>query len=132
MIDRIDERSKQQGFENSRLPKFTQEEIDYIKGTHDFVAVNHYTTNYAEWKEEEDLSVVGYDSDLNVKLFFDDTWEDSASIWLKVVPWGLRKVVNWVSKTYNNPEIFITENGVSDEGGIEDEQRINFYRVTIF
>lgn len=46
-----------------------------------------------------------------------------------MVPWGIRKLVNWVSKTYNNPEIFITENGVSDRGGIEDENRTSFYRV---
>jgi hypothetical protein len=40
MIDRIDERSAAQGYAVSRLPKFTDEEIEYIKGTHDFVAVN--------------------------------------------------------------------------------------------
>jgi hypothetical protein len=39
MIDRIDERSTAQGYEISRLPKFTDEEIEYIKGTHDFMAL---------------------------------------------------------------------------------------------
>ncbi|XP_044269424.1 myrosinase 1-like [Tribolium madens] len=128
MIDRIGERSKKQGFAKSRLPTFTQEEIDYIKGTYDFVALNTYSTNYTAWIEEADISDVSYNSDLNVRLFVDDSWEESASTWLRVVPWGLRKIVNWLSKTYNNPEIFITENGLSDRGGLDDDQRIRYYR----
>ncbi|KAJ3659573.1 hypothetical protein Zmor_011256 [Zophobas morio] len=129
MIERIDERSKLQGFASSRLPKFTDEEVEYIKGTHDFLAINAYSTLYVQAKEEEvDTAVISYDSDLNVDTFFDDSWEESASSWLRVVPWGMRKLLNWLSKTYNHPEIFITENGVSDTGGLNDDRRINYYR----
>ncbi|XP_068894407.1 myrosinase 1-like [Tenebrio molitor] len=128
MIDRIDERSAGQGYETSRLPKFTDEEIEYIKGTHDFVALNFYTANYAQAIEESDINNVGYYTDLNIKQFADEDWEESASSWLRVVPWGIRKAVNWISKTYDNPEIFITENGFSDTGGLEDDRRINYYK----
>ncbi|KAJ3666407.1 hypothetical protein Zmor_001849 [Zophobas morio] len=128
MIERIDERSKQQGFETSRLPKFTEEEIEYIKGTYDYVAINAYTTAYAQAKEETDPSVISYESDLNVDTFIDETWEQSASSWLRVVPWGLRHLLNWLSKTYNHPEIFVTENGVSDTGGLDDDRRIYYYQ----
>ena len=146
MIERIDERSKQQGFETSRLPKFTEEEIEYIKGTHDYLAINAYTTAYAQAKEETDPSVISYESDLNVDTFIDETWEQSASSWLRVsrntdtsfyifitlqvVPWGLRHLLNWLSKTYNHPEIFVTENGVSDTGGLDDDRRIYYYQVS--
>ncbi|XP_068894408.1 myrosinase 1-like [Tenebrio molitor] len=128
MIDRIDERSAAQGYEISRLPKFTDEEIEYIKGTHDFMALNLYTATYAEAIEESDINNVGYYTDLNINQFVDEDWEESASSWLRVVPWGLRKTVNWISKTYDNPEIFITENGFSDTGGLEDDGRINYYK----
>jgi beta-glucosidase len=36
MIDRIADRRQKEGFSKSRLPEFTPEEVDYIKGTFDF------------------------------------------------------------------------------------------------
>ncbi|KAJ3666409.1 hypothetical protein Zmor_001851 [Zophobas morio] len=128
MVERIDQRSEQQGFNTSRLPKFTEDEIEYIKGTYDFLAINTYTTVYAQAREEYDIDVISWDSDMNVDMFLDDSWEETGSSWLRVVPWGIRKLLNWLSKTYNNPEIFITENGVSDKDGLQDDQRINFFR----
>ena len=56
----------------------------------------------------------------------------SGSEWLKEVPWGLRKLLNWIRVEYNNPPLYITENGVSDDpqhvGTLQDQQRINFYQ----
>ena len=34
------------------------------------------------------------------------------SPWLYVVPWGLRKLLNWIHKRYDAPDIYILENGV--------------------
>ena len=53
----------------------------------------------------------------------------SGSSWLFVTPFGLRKVLNWVKKTYNNIPVYITENGVSDRNGsLTDYSRVYFYR----
>lgn len=53
----------------------------------------------------------------------------SGSSWLSVVPWGIRKMVNWVRRQYGNIPIYITENGLSDRNGsLSDEHRIYFYR----
>lgn len=35
----------------------------------------------------------------------------------------------WIKKAYNNPPIMITENGVSDKGGLEDHARINYFNL---
>ena len=52
----------------------------------------------------------------------------SGSGWLKVVPWGLRKLLVWIKDHYNNPPLYITENGVSDKNGtLKDQHRIDFY-----
>lgn len=32
-----------------RLPKFTEEESELVKGSFDFIGVNHYTSNYVYW-----------------------------------------------------------------------------------
>lgn len=53
------------------------------------------------------------------------------NILLQIVPWGARKMLKWVKDTYNNPEIFITENGIADNGmSLEDDERIDFYEVS--
>lgn len=43
----------------------------------------------------------------------------AASEWLYVVPWGLRKVLNYIAKTYNNPPIYVTENGMCINFSVE-------------
>ena len=56
----------------------------------------------------------------------------AASSWLKVVPWGLRSLLNWIRKEYDNPELYITENGVSDHSGtLVDLERIQYYDAYI-
>ena len=37
------------------------------------------------------------------------------------------QLLKWISKEYNNPSIYITENGVSDKGGTTDTQRVEFF-----
>ena len=34
------------------------------------------------------------------------------SEWLRVVPWGLRKLLVWIDQRYNHPDIYVLENGV--------------------
>lgn len=42
-------------------------------------------------------------------------------------------MLNWVRQKYGDIEIFITENGVSDNGTfLNDDFRIDFYEVSIF
>ena len=53
----------------------------------------------------------------------------SGSLWLKVVPWGIRNMLKFVRDNYGNPPMIITENGVSERNGtLEDDSRITFYR----
>ena len=55
-----------------------------------------------------------------------------ASDWLFIVPWGLRRIINWIKQHYGNPPIYITENGVSDNSGtLDDQHRIDYLRCHI-
>jgi beta-glucosidase/6-phospho-beta-glucosidase/beta-galactosidase len=57
-------------------------------------------------------------------------------VWLNAVPWAIRSLLNYVAKRYNDPEIMITENGVSAPGEaakelkdqINDKFRLHYYR----
>lgn len=34
--------------------------------------------------------------------------------------------IRWIKKEYKNPDVFITENGWSDQGELEDNDRIQY------
>ncbi|XP_018335029.1 cytosolic beta-glucosidase-like [Agrilus planipennis] len=48
-------------------------------------------------------------------------------LFCKVVPWGFRKLLNWIKNTYNNPDIYITENGCADPEIFNDTIRISYH-----
>lgn len=60
----------------------------------------------------------------------DRSWLNSGSFWLKVTPFGFRKLLRWIKEEYNNPPIYVTENGVSERGAIDfnDTWRIHYYQ----
>jgi beta-glucosidase/6-phospho-beta-glucosidase/beta-galactosidase len=37
----------------------------------------------------------------------------------------------WIAHEYNNPPVFVTENGFSDRGELEDVDRIKYLTVSI-
>lgn len=63
----------------------------------------------------------------------DRTWLDSGSSWLKVSPFGFRRILNFIKEEYGNPPIIITENGMSEHGPIDlkDIPRSYYYEKYI-
>ncbi|KAM3964799.1 myrosinase 1-like [Aphomia sociella] len=129
MKERIAAKSAEQGFLRSRLPEFSSDEIKYVLGTSDFLGLNHYSSYYVYHNEStpQEDSPSFYD-DLGVGSFSLDEWETSASSWLKVTPWGFYKLLTKIKADYNNPPVYITENGYSTVGGLDDDNRISYYR----
>lgn len=121
-----------------RLPKFSEEEKTMIKGTSDFFGLNHYTTMYAAQshgtnKEGSVYGNGGISEDQDVDLSLDPTWKLTLMQWA-VVPWGCKKMLHWIKERYNNPNIYITENGCAypDEltnGEVNDTDRLEFYKT---
>lgn len=130
MQERIKRISLEENYPTSRLPSFTTSEIDFIKGTADFLGLNHYSTWLISNYEYPNDTMTSRNKDIGVKLEQDPNWPSSSLNWLKVVPWGFRKILNWIKITYNNPLIYVTENGfVDDSGLINDYDRINYHKV---
>lgn len=49
----------------------------------------------------------------------------------QTVPWGFRKLLCWIKEKYDNPPVFITENGYSDFGDLNDENRMLYHKVSM-
>ncbi len=130
MRELIDSKSAADNLIQSRLPTFTPDEKDMINGSSDFLGFNHYTT---ELVESEVSDVRSWNGDQNTKTSHNATWPASASGWLKHVPWGFRKALNYFKDTYDNPVVYVTENGFSDAPtvGLNDEGRVTYYREYI-
>ncbi|KAK5649854.1 hypothetical protein RI129_000883 [Pyrocoelia pectoralis] len=128
MKERIRNMSQCQNLEESRLPKFTTNEIEYIKGSSDFMGLNHYSTWLITDDSENNCTIVSYENDMGMKNVQDPSWIPSAASWLKDVPWGFRKLLQWIKVEYDNPLIHITENGFADVGELHDTGRIHYHR----
>jgi beta-glucosidase len=101
---------------DGRLPSFTPADSALLRGSYDFIGLNHYTSSY-----------VGDNLNCTPTSWFNDSCTFSTRVgldgkligppaespWLYVYPPGLRGILNWITKRYNSPTIYIFENGVS-------------------
>ena len=121
-----------------RLPEFTAEQKELLKGSADFLGLNHYTTHFASRSDQVANAVASVDGnggmsdDQNVVLSSDPEWHVTSMGWF-VVPWGLRKMLNWIHERYNGLPIYVTENGTAlanndAETAIDDRERADFIK----
>jgi beta-glucosidase len=119
-----------------RLPKFTEEQKKLLKGSADIFGINHYTSRYITNGKEPgegwiaDKHTIAHETDVNGNMI----GIRYAPKWLISVPRGMRALLKWIANRYNNPPIYITENGVGsyDEGTVEeqlnDQFRVEYYK----
>ncbi|MEO1652278.1 MAG: GH1 family beta-glucosidase [Bacteroidota bacterium] len=120
-----------------RLPEFTAEEKQQLLGSSDFFGLNHYTTMYASHAKDglDQVAVFGnggISEDQYVNLHVDKNWEFTSMKW-GVVPWGCRKLLEWIDARYDSPDIYITENGFAQDdqlidGKVDDQNRLRYYQ----
>lgn len=60
------------------------------------------------------IDPVKYNDYLAVQEMTDITWLNSPSQ-VAVVPWGLRKVLNWLKSKYGDLPMYIISNGIDDD-----------------
>ncbi|KAH6813011.1 beta glucosidase 17 [Perilla frutescens var. frutescens] len=121
----------------NRLPKFSKEQKELLKGSFDFLGLNYYTGNYAAHVLSRTGNITSTSDSMtllttvrNGKPIGDPT---GAPMFF-VYPKGLYDLLVYTKEKYKNPKIYITENGMSDQNNgtikqlITDPQRIDFYR----
>ncbi|KAI1862476.1 hypothetical protein JX265_009190 [Neoarthrinium moseri] len=101
-----------------RLPTFTDEERGLVQGSNDFYGMNHYTADYVKHKTgtapEDDF--LGNLETMSYNKAGDCIGPETQSFWLRPNPEGFRALINWLSKRYGYPPIYVTENGTSIKG----------------
>lgn len=117
------------GFPGSALPTFTETEKEELRGTLSFIALNHFTTRLVSLYPHTQASFQQKEPpDHGCLILSDPTWA-SSSLGQALVPWGLRKILNWVSQRYGGTlPIIVTASGVDDQAPVEDKVRQHFIR----
>lgn len=121
----IDTNSKLEGRTHSRLPTFTQEEINIIKDSFDFIGLNHYSSHIVsegvqgpQPSQSRDAKVI---KTVNPENVFGVSW-------LAHEPEGFRKCLNYIRNEYGQIPIYISENGCDDPSGIHDVHHIQYIK----
>ncbi|XP_059615138.1 myrosinase 1-like [Phlebotomus argentipes] len=124
----VDKNSMSEGRVWSRLPPFSPEEVQKVRGTADFLGLNYYTARFLEPANYAEPANPSWERDQNLTYSVDPSWKRAKSTWLYMVPHGLRDILKWIKLAYENPEVIITENGWSDSGELEDDLRVEYLK----
>lgn len=125
----------------NRLPKFTAAQKEALKGSHDFIGVNYYTTYYAKSAAPAYANGLGAtyetDSRANVTGFRNGKpiGPQAFTDILFVYPPGILDLMLYTKRKYKNPVIYLTENGTDEgnnstlptKGALNDEARISYH-----
>ncbi|KAL6444138.1 hypothetical protein ACFW04_001817 [Cataglyphis niger] len=121
MRNRIDFKSLFQGFSRSRLPYFTDKEVQLIKNSADFLGINFWREfkirAEEKWKGEASFK---HDADiafLSENESICDTRTESTTS-------AFGKLLEWLNNNYILPDVYIIENGCADIGKIANNEEI--------
>ncbi|CAA7044224.1 unnamed protein product [Microthlaspi erraticum] len=104
----------------TRLPVFSKEESEQVKGSSDFIGVIHYIAA-TSIKPQPSLSgdPPDFSSDLGVSVIYAGNFTD---LDYAVAPWAMEGVLEYMKQTYGNPPIYILENGKPLKQDLELQQ----------
>ncbi|ROL48943.1 Lactase-phlorizin hydrolase [Anabarilius grahami] len=131
----IEKKKSDCGIELARLPTFTEAEKRRIRGTADFFRLNHHTSRLVS--ESLGRCEAGPNNVGDFEAHTDPTWPSTASDQIQSVPWGLRRLLNYIFLEYTSitkVPIYITGNGMPTEfiGDVfNDNQRVDYLKAYI-
>ncbi|KAL9881333.1 myrosinase 1-like [Glossina fuscipes] len=129
MLKDINENSQKEGRAWPRLKTINTKMSKIVKGSADFLGLNYYTSRYVEEAKAPPRKQPSWEYDSRLRFQVDSKWKRAKSVWLYCVPEGLENLLNWIRINYNNVEVFVTENGWSDDGELMDYERIDYLKA---
>ncbi|XP_057528462.1 beta-glucosidase 18-like [Amaranthus tricolor] len=123
------------------LPSFGEDEVELVKGSVDFLGINHYTSFYAidclhstDCLPTENRAIRGF-AGRTIARDGVPIGDEMGVFGFHVVPYGMEKLLNYVSRRYPNTSIYITENGycppsyLQESEMLHDFNRIKYYQT---
>ncbi|KAG8067828.1 hypothetical protein GUJ93_ZPchr0005g15544 [Zizania palustris] len=121
----------------SRIPSFTKEQSELIRGSTDFVGINHYSSVYiSDGSNDETTGPRDYNADVGV--IFRVTRNDTPSgqfVPTKIPsdPQGLQCMLQYLTDTYQGIPVYVQENGFGQfvNGSVNDPERVEYISAYI-
>ncbi|CAA7030501.1 unnamed protein product [Microthlaspi erraticum] len=115
------------------LPVFTEQESEQVKGSSDFVGIIHYTTVYIR-NSSPATSLLPGDSSFFTDMGAEIIDIGNSSISKEIsIPWGFESVLEYMKQSYNNPPIYVLENGLGTlhNSTLQDSERVEYIQAYI-
>ncbi|KAF7038284.1 hypothetical protein CFC21_048490 [Triticum aestivum] len=113
----------------SRLPPFTEVQSELIKGSLDFIGINHYYSLYVNDRPLE-TGVRDYKADMSVSLRgsrIDPPSSQGPPANVPSDPKGLQLQLGYLKETYGNLPVYVQENGMGTSAdGLDDTERVSY------
>ncbi|CAJ2653260.1 unnamed protein product [Trifolium pratense] len=122
-----------------RLPKFSEDQARLINGSFDFIGLNYYTSRYAADTPHLNNTRPCYLTDSLANVTTERNripiGPKAASDWFYSYPMGFKKLLVYIKEKYNNPLIYVMENGIDENNdptlsldeALNDIHRIKYY-----
>lgn len=114
------------------LPTFTSDEKALLKKSYDYMGLTIYTAKYAAQVPDNPNGWWIKTVDPNGK----PVGELGESYWLYNVPWSIGRMLRYMKERYDNPYIWVLENGISERGeskrngpsALQDDLRTDYFK----
>ncbi|KAI4333181.1 hypothetical protein L6164_018019 [Bauhinia variegata] len=122
-----------------RLPNFSKLQSLMVKGSFDFIGLNYYTSSYVG----SSPCLRGVGNALTDSCTHSTVGRNGVLIgpkvgvnWVYSYPEGIQALLEYTKRKFNNPTIYITENGVDEvndgKKSLVDKVRINYFNQHLF
>ncbi|XP_015696785.2 beta-glucosidase 32-like isoform X1 [Oryza brachyantha] len=95
----------------ARLPSITASDSEKIRGSFDFIGINHYLVVRVQPSDANDQRLRDYYIDAGAQNPFKEGFDKAH---FEYHPWALGKMLDHLKLEYGNPPVMIHENGVGD------------------
>jgi beta-glucosidase len=116
----------------SRLPSFTKEQSEIVRGSTDFIGINHYTSVYVSDRSSSvDSELRDYHADIAATFRFsrnDPPTGQFIPYNMPDDPQGLQLMLEYLTDTYENVPVYVQENGYGQffNDSIYDHNRVEY------
>ncbi|KAK1318477.1 Beta-glucosidase 22 [Acorus calamus] len=118
----------------SRIPSFTNLQSEQLIDSFDFIGINYYSSVYVEDDiDPSETALRDYEKDISVKMTVSRNETPTSGYNTSAIPddpVGMLKILEYLKDHYNNPPVFVYENGraMPYNKDLNDTERVHLLR----